>query len=105
MQALFARDYHYGPGAKGLLELTGYFSDRVILDANFREYWISGAYATGSSEDMSYLTTTATVRISGPHAVSGVMSWARRHGSYPSTPDISQAATTWSAYYTLLQGW
>ena len=105
METLFTRDYHYGPGAQGTLELRGHFADRAILDVAFREYWISGAYATGSSEDMSFAKTKLTVRVHGPHAVSGVVDWARRHASYPSTPDVSQDATVWSANYTLMQGW
>jgi hypothetical protein len=105
MKTLFARDYHYGPGAKGTFELRGYFGDRATLDLIFREYFISGAYATGSSEDISYGQTTLTVRIYGPHAVSGTVDWSRRHASYPDHPDVSQHATVWSAHYTLLQGW
>jgi hypothetical protein len=105
MEKLFTRDYHYGPGAQGVLELRGHFSDRATFDLAFREYWISGAYATGSYEDLAYLKSQLTVRVHGPHAVSGAVNWARRHASYPFAPDISQDATIWSAYYTLLQGW
>jgi len=105
MEKLFTRDYHYGPGAEGLLELRGHFADRATLNVAFREYWISGAYATGSSEDLSFAKTQLTVRVHGPHAVSGAVDWARRHASYPFAPAISQEATVWSAYYTLLQGW
>jgi Domain of unknown function (DUF3943) len=105
MVALFARDYHNGPGAKGTLELRAHFADRVTLEAWAREYWISGAYATGSSEDMTYVRSTLTVRVYGPHAVSGVFTWGRRHASYHLEPEISENATIWSAYYTLLTGW
>jgi hypothetical protein len=105
MEALFARDYHYGPGAHAMLELRGHFADRATLELAAREYWISGAYATGASEDVSYATSMLTVRVHGPHAVSGSVDWSRRHASYPDAPDVSQRATVWSAYYTLLQGW
>lgn len=105
METLFARDYHYGPGAEGMLELRGHLADRATLDLAFREYWISGAYATGSYEDLSFAKTMLTVRVHGPHAVSGAVDWSRRHASYPFAPDISQDATVWSAYYTLMQGW
>jgi hypothetical protein len=104
-EALFARDYHVGPGAKGQVELRGYFSDRATLELGFREYWISGAYASGSSEDLSYANAALTVRIYGPHGVTGSAIWTRRHASYAYEPDISQASTIFSAYYTLLQGW
>jgi len=105
MASLFARDYHYGPGAKGTLELRGLFADRATLNLTFREYFVSGAYATGSSEDISYGSATLTVRIHGPHAVSGTVAWSRRHARYSDHPDVLQRATVWSAHYTLLQGW
>jgi hypothetical protein len=88
-----------------LLELRGHFSDRATLDLRLREYWISGAYATESSEDMTYGDATLTVRIVGPHALSTTVDLARRHASYPDHPTVVQHATVWSAYYTLLQGW
>jgi hypothetical protein len=105
MQALFARDYHYGPGANGLFQLRGHFGDRATLDLSIREYLISGAYATGESEDISYGRASLTVRVHGPHAVGVSTDWARRHANYPTTPDISQRSTVWAANYTLLQGW
>jgi len=105
MEKLFARDYHYGPGTKGTLAFRGHFSDRATLDVSFRQYFISGAYATGSSEDIFYGKSTLTVRIHGPHAVSGTVDWSRRHARYPDHPDVMQHASVWSAHYTLLQGW
>ena len=104
-EPLFARDYHFGPGAQGVLELRGSLGDQVILDVQSRAYWISGAYAKGQSEDIQWGRANLTVRVSGPHAVSASVAWARRHGSYPYNPDISQHATIVAAHYTLLDGW
>jgi hypothetical protein len=102
---LYQRDYHYGPGAKAVLDLRAIFGDRFILDLIGREYWISGAYATGSSEDISWTRAALTSRLVGPHALSVSVDWARRHASYPANPDISQRGAAVQAHYTLLQGW
>jgi hypothetical protein len=104
-ETLFARDYHVGPGALALLELRGFFGDRATLDLQAREYWISGAYATGEWEDITWSRTALTVRLLGPHAASASVDWTRRHASYPYAPDVSQRGAIVSAHYTLLGGW
>ena len=102
---VYERDYHYGPGAKAILDLRALLGDRFVLDLIGREYWISGAYATGSSEDVTWAHAALTSRVVGPHAASVSVDWSRRHGSYPANPDISQRGATVQAHYTLLQGW
>jgi hypothetical protein len=37
IEKLYERDYHYGPGAKGLLDLRAMLGDRLILDVAARE--------------------------------------------------------------------
>jgi hypothetical protein len=104
-ETLFARDYHVGPGASALLELRGFFGDRATLDLQGREYWISGAYAKGESEDITWTRAALTVRLLGPHGVSAAVDWTRRHASYPDQPDVLQRAAIVSGNYTLLAGW
>ena len=104
-QQLFVRDYHFGPGAQGVLQLRGSFGDRATLDLQTRGYWISGAYAKGQSEDIIWSRAALTVRLHGPHGATATVEWSRRHGSYPYNPDILQRATVVSASYTVLDGW
>jgi hypothetical protein len=105
MVKLFDRDYHFGPGAEGVLDFRALFGDRVIVDVSSHQYLISGLYATGASEDVTWGAATITVRVYGPHGLSLTGDLARRHATYPLNPDISQRAVTAMAYYTLLQGW
>ena len=102
---LYDRDYHYGPGAEALLDLRALFGDRFILDFEATEYLISGAYATGASEDITWAHAGLITRLFGPHAVSISADWARRHASYPAHPDIFERGELLLAHYTLLQGW
>jgi hypothetical protein len=105
VEKLYQRDYHYGPGAKALLDVRALFGDRVILDLGAREYWVSGVYATGSSEDVTWTRAAVTSRVVGPHAVTFSVDWARRHASYPAAEDISQRGAVFLGHYTLLAGW
>ena len=70
-----------------------------------RQYWISGAYARGESENISHGKAEATVHISGIHGATASLIWSNRQASYPSEPDIWQRASVFSLYYTVLQGW
>ena len=102
---LYQRDYHYGPGAQGLVDVRAMFGNRFILDLGAREYFISGAYATEHQEDVTWTSASLTSRLWGPHALTFTAGWARRHASYPMNPDISQRGSTFLAQYTLMQGW
>jgi hypothetical protein len=102
---LGVRDYHYGPGADAVLELRGHFGDRVIARLEGRQYWISGAYARGESEMVSYGKIETTVRLYDIHGVAAALDWSHRQASYPFQPDIWQRASVFALYYTLLQGW
>jgi len=105
MQKLFARDYHMGPGAEAMLDLRGLFGDRFILDLLFREFWISGSYSAGNSEDVSWGEAAFTARLVGPHAVTATAHLARRHATFAANPEVSQRGAVFSAYYTFLTGW
>ena len=102
---LFDRDYHYGPGAEGLLDFRSLFGNRVIFDLSAREYFISGAYATGASEDVTWARAALITRIFGPHALSISADWAVRHARYPANPNVFERGEFLLAHYTLLQGW
>jgi hypothetical protein len=102
---LGVRDYHYGPGADGAIELRGQFGDRVTARLDAREYWITGAYARGSSEDMSYVRALVTVRVYGQSAFTVGTDFAYREATYPDQPRIWQRGSSLSVYYTLLSGW
>jgi len=103
--ALGVRDYHYGPGGDVVLELSGQFSDRVTLRLEGREYWITGAYASGQYENVSYGKVETTVRVYEMHAVTASLDWGHRQASYPFQADVWQRASVVSVFYTLLQGW
>ena len=103
--ALGVRDYHYGPGGDVVLELSGQFSDRVTLRLEGREYWITGAYASGQYENVSYGKVETTVRVYEMHGVTASLDWGHRQASYPFQADVWQRASVVSVFYTLLQGW
>jgi hypothetical protein len=104
-QALGVRDYHYGPGVNVALELRSHITDHWTVRLEGRQYWISGWYSSGQSEDISYLRASTTVRIYGMHGVSGVFDWLYRTARYPFQPEIWNRASLFSVYYTIMQGW
>jgi hypothetical protein len=102
---LGVRDYHYGPGGEAVLEIRGHFSDRVVVRLEGRQFFVSGAYARGGSEHISYGKIETTVRLIDVHALSASLDWGHRQASYFGEADIWQRASVVSLYYTLLQGW
>lgn len=102
---LGARDYHYGVGAKGYVQLRLHFDDRATLRLTGREYFVSGSYARGSSEDVSYGTVSLTLRIWGPHAVNATVDGSRRSAVHAGAPTVDQKGAVWTLAYALLQGW
>jgi Domain of unknown function (DUF3943) len=102
---LGVRDYHYGPGGDLVLEFRGHFGDRVVARLTGRQYWVSGAYSSGQSEDISYGQAQVTVRVYDMHGVSAALDWAHRQAKYPGQPDAWQRGSIVTLYYTLLQGW
>ncbi|HET9598357.1 MAG TPA: DUF3943 domain-containing protein, partial [Anaeromyxobacteraceae bacterium] len=102
---LGARDYQYGVGAKAYAQLRLAYGNRATLRLIGREYWVSGSYARGSSEDVSYLTAALTVRVWGPHALRGGFDWSRRTAMHADEPTVDQKGRTWTIEYAFLQGW
>jgi Domain of unknown function (DUF3943) len=105
VDALGARDYHYGTGAEALLELRLHVADRAIIRLSGREFFISGNYARGLTEDVTYGAATATIRLVGPHSVTAELIWSRRHAQRPASSDVDQNGLSFATYYTLLSGW
>jgi hypothetical protein len=104
-EKFYDRDYHVGPGAEAVLDLRGLVGDRLIIDLIARGYVISGAYATGSSEDIAWSRAAGTFRITGSHAASVSLDWTNRRGRSTGNPDVEQRGAVLTAHYTLLQGW
>ncbi|HYV67239.1 MAG TPA: DUF3943 domain-containing protein [Myxococcales bacterium] len=104
-QALGVRDYHYGPGVTGAIESRSHITNHWTVRLEAREYWISGWYSSGQSEDISYLRASTTVRIYGIHGASAVFDWLYRKARYPFQADITNRASLFTVYYTILQGW
>jgi hypothetical protein len=105
VDALGARDYHYGTGAEALLELRLHVADRAIIRLSGREFFISGNYARGLTEDVTYGAASATIRLVGPHSVTAELIWSRRHAQRPASSDVDQNGLSFATYYTLLSGW
>ena len=104
-QTLGVRDYHYGPGVNAALELRSHITDHLIVRLEGREYWISGWYSSGQSENISYLRASTTVRVFAMHGVTAVFDWSYRQARYPFQSDITNRASLFSLYYSILQGW
>jgi hypothetical protein len=104
-QALGVRDYHYGPGVNAVVELRTHITDHLIVRLEGRQYWISGWYSSGQSENISYLRAGTTVRIYGMHAVAAALDWSYRQARYPFQQDITNRASLFSVFYSILQGW
>jgi hypothetical protein len=105
VEKFFDRDYHFGPGGKAVLDLRGLVGDRVIVDLIGRGYVISGAYATGSSEDIAWGSAAVTSRIVRSHGASISVDWTNRRARSSGNPDVAQRGAMVMAHYTLLQGW
>jgi len=102
---LGVRDYHYGPGGEAVLQFRMHFYDRVVVRLDGRQYFVTGAYARGGSEHISYGKLETSVRIADVHGVTASLDWGHRQASYFGEPDIWQRASVFSLYYTLFQGW
>jgi hypothetical protein len=102
---LGARDYQYGVGAKGFMQIKMNFDDRAIVRLTGREYWVFGNYVVGSQQDVTYLTAGTTLRVWGPHGVGVSFAWSRRGATYKFDQSADQSAHAWTIEYALLQGW
>ncbi|MFL5374802.1 MAG: DUF3943 domain-containing protein [Myxococcales bacterium] len=103
--ALGVRDYHYGPGGSLALEFRGHLSDRAIVRLSGREYWLSGSYAQGEAEDISYAQAALTFRVYGMHGITTALDSSARRARRPMRADVLQHAANFTLYYTILRGW
>jgi Domain of unknown function (DUF3943) len=98
------RDYHYGITPQALATLRVMFGDRLLIDAAFREYYISRVGATEStgSERISRGDVALTLRVYGLNGLTIRYSESNRVGTYASLPTSRQTLGTVSLGYTLL---
>jgi len=98
------RDYHYGVAPQALLALRLVYKDRVSLDLNGREYFVSKVAGAGNGghDNIARADISLTFRIHKQHAVAIKYQWSRRDATFPSLNDLTQARGTLGIYYTLL---
>jgi len=98
------RDYRYGTTPQGLLAVRLVMSDRVMVDMNEREYYISDVY--GTSPDGHELIGRAnigiTVRVYGQHALGLQFTSSTRDSHDGGATDRHQTEQVVSVVYTLL---
>ncbi len=98
------RDYHYGLAPQGLATTRLIFGDRVSLDAQIQDYYISRVAATEStgSENIARGDLGLTLRVYNLHGITLRYSESRRVGTYDNLPTSRQTVGTFSIGYTLL---
>lgn len=101
---LGARDYHYGVGAQGLVELRMDLVNRVTIRASARQFLVTDSYTSGESEGITHARLALQFRIWGPHALTLESTWSRRNSQSRGAP-ILQRAWVLGAEYTVLSGW
>ena len=98
------RDYRYGATPQGLLALRLIFGDRVMVDMNEREYYISDIF--GTSPDGHELIARGnigiTVRVYGQHAIGFQFTGTTRDSHDVGAADRHQTEEIASIVYTLL---
>jgi len=98
------RDYHYGIAPQGLLAARLILGDRISIDSQVQDYYISRVGATEStgSENIGRGDVGLTVRVYNLHGITLMYSESRRVGTYASLPTSRQTVGTVSIGYTLL---
>ena len=98
------RDYHYGVAPQALLALRLILKDRISLDFNAREYFVSKVAGAGNGgrDNIARADISLTFRIYKQHAVAIKYQWSRRDATFPPFSDLTQARATLGVYYTLL---
>jgi hypothetical protein len=103
------RDYRYGIIPETLLNLRLIVSDRAMLEASTRQYWVVGL-GTGASEGadktgyelINRVNASLTVRIYGPHALSVGYLLSTRDARIPGGGDRHQSVQTVTLSYNFL---
>ena len=103
------RDYRYGIIPEALLNLRLIVSDRAMLEASTRQYWVAGL-GTGASEGadktghelINRVGASLTVRIYGRHALSIGYLLSTRDSRVPGGGDRHQSVQTVTLSYNFL---
>ena len=102
-QSSVQRDFHYGATPQGLLALRLILSDRVMLDASTREYFVSGLAASETaSEDINRIDAGVTLRVFGHQAVGVQYVFLNRESRAPGMPTRHQRVGTIGVAYNLI---
>jgi hypothetical protein len=98
------RDYHFGVTPQGLLSLRLIASDRVSIDADAREYYVSGLGSddTHGSEAIFRGNLGASVRIVGGHTLGVRYVVSARDARYGKFPDVHFNEGTVTVVYSFL---
>jgi hypothetical protein len=98
------RDYHNGISPQGLLASRLIFSDRLALELELHEYYISGLASAESdgAENILRGVATVTVRVYDLHGLTLRYTLSRRDADYSDIADTSQTVGTVSVGYTYL---
>jgi hypothetical protein len=99
------RDYHNGITPQGLLTSRFIFADRVSLDMEMREYYVSklAAGRTGGSENIARADIALTIRLYNLHGVTIKYAWTERDARYSElNPDTHQRVGAVSISYSYL---
>jgi hypothetical protein len=98
------RDYHFGATPQALLALRFIGTDRLAIDLNAREYYVSGVGSddTRGSETIFRGTIGATLRVYGNHAIGARFVASTRDARYGSVPDRKTSEGNLTVSYSLL---
>jgi hypothetical protein len=102
------RDYHYGVIPQALVGARLIFSERAMLEASLRQYYVAGVSSGGGgSDDFGPENVTRgnaglTVRLFGPHALGLQYVVSTRDARFPDRRDRHQSVETVSLSYNFL---
>lgn len=102
--AVEGRDFHYGFAPQALAHLRVIAGRRAALDLTARDYFISGAGGSGTSErDVMFVgDTSLAIRIYRRHAIGLKYQRARRSSDLPGQSVRTQSLATAGVFYTFL---
>jgi hypothetical protein len=99
------RDYHYGVTPQGLLAGRLILGDRLLLDTNLRNYYVSrfgGTEEGTGSENILRAEISATLRIFNLHGLTLKYVETRRDARYDGVGDTKQSVGAFSLVYSLI---
>lgn len=96
------RDYHYGAVPRGSLDLRFTFGDTVLLGLVGHHYHIVNSLSDAEREHTLQAEVFATLRLSGPHAVTVQYTSAWRDAHYDDEPNQQQSVGSVMFVYSYL---